>query len=345
VDIQTPSGGVILGRVAIRDTGAGPFLYFTTSNGRVGRIPVSGDSSIAAGAWLSEPLLLATDVAVTPAVTNDGLVYAAMADGATSAALYRLDAATGGDVVSQAIAATHVLSSPSVVDNNIYVGTDAGTYRILDTGSGFVVSTSAGGATSGSPFVHLNSPNGAAVYAVDNSGVVQARNATNFNPIAAFDGDGEAALGAAVQSSLFAMNNVLYVGGADNQVYAVNEADGSGAGPAGSYVFFNAGAGGAITGGVAVSPGGPSLNAADPGGLAVIFGSTNGRYYQVRASDPTVYRVWDAGVGTAAAGVFPDPSPINTAPSVDRATSTPGGTVATEFVGSDEGRLHRIPRF
>lgn len=348
VDLDMYAGGSILGRVAVRHLGDGWFIYFTTDNGRVGRIPISGDTSEEAGAWISAPLVSGTDIAVTPAVASvngDSYVYVAMGDGTNPASLFRLDALTGANLTQQSLApATSVQSSPSVVNNNIYVGTDAGTYRVLDSGGTFVVSTSAGLDTPGSPFVHLTGPNGPAMYVVDSSGTVFARNATNFAPIAAFDGDGEVALGATVRSSLFAWDNILYVGGMDNKVYAVKESDGSGAGPSG-YVFFNAGADGSIAGGVTISPGGPSVNAADPGGSTVVFATTNGRLYQVRASDPSIYRAYTAALPAISvpAGEYPVPVALPTTPSADAAMDGPNGATPVQFVGDTDGRIYRIP--
>jgi outer membrane protein assembly factor BamB len=225
--------------------------------------------------------------------------------------------------------ATVVRSSVVAYRGSLYVGTDAGTFRLTDDGGALTVQAHFGEATDGSGFVDITAPGSPTLYAVTSDGAVYARNAVNFTPVASFGADGEAALPAGddFSSSPYAVDGAVYVGGLSGKVYALRESDGQGAGPGGSPLFFDTGSGALSGGGVST---GLSAAPAPGSGWTIVFGARNGLYYQVRADDPATYRVTAMTNGIS--------RPFNTVPSVDADTMS-------EFIGSDDGRLYRIPRF
>lgn len=247
-------------------------------------------------------------------MVQDDVAYVAATNG-TDTMLSKVDAA--GNVASQGLVGANP-SAISVYGSSLFVGTNAGVYRV-QAGS-FIVGLCFGGPTTGSPFIS-NTAN--AVYAVSDDGKVYACSAATGSAMTSFGTNGVVDLGITVASgpkvkaSLFAYNGKLYIGGMDNKVYCLNTGTGAGAAPGGGRVFYDAGAGGSITGGVGVSPFGHTC---------LVFGSTNGSFHQVSLSDPSTNQAIDLK------------SPINTAPAVDRATQT-------VCITTEDGHVYRLPAF
>jgi outer membrane protein assembly factor BamB len=335
VDIRTLTGDAtanVLGRPTVRiaPNDTPPYLYFTTTTGRVGRMPLDGGST---GAWVSAPLVTATNVAVTPAV-SDAAVYVAMGDGATATA-FRLNMTTGVvDYTTPLTDAKTVVSSPAVYGDSIYVGTDAGIFRIHDDGTALTVQAGTTSNTSGSPFIDLAAPSGPTMYAADNAGTVYARNASNFVPDAGFNGGSVTLTNGTSTPTLstgpYVLNGKIYVGADDDKVYVLNELDGSGGADGGSMVFFDANALGVpLTGTWRITK---DVSAAPAAGTGwnIVFGNRGGMYYQVRETDPSDYHVTVLGDVNQFG--------IDTVPAIDRSTNS-------EFVGMDKGYLYKVPAF
>jgi outer membrane protein assembly factor BamB len=168
-----------------------------------------------------------------------------------------------------------------------------------------------------------------AVYVVTSDSQVVAADASTGTPSGGFDGDGVKALSPAttVVAAPYVYNNVVYVGGQNNKVYAVDASTGAGVGPAGADVLFNNTRPGAINGGVTVDPGAT-------GGAALIFGDSLGVFYRVKIADPAQYRAFQIGAYD-----------LDTAAGIDplSAVFAPNGT-DTVLNGSLNNRLFRYPR-
>jgi len=193
---------------------------------------------------------------------------------------------------------------------------------------GTIANTIATSASTGSPFVAstgtVANPNPSPrAYVVTDSGLVTCCNAFNGTINTEFGGTGTVDLGIIVGSgkkvsgNLFAYNNRIYIGGMDNKVYSLDSLTGSGAGPGGSKVFFDAGAGFSIVGSVAIDP-------CCKG--SIVFGSTDNSVYQVNLANPADYLATDFG------------SPFRTTPAIDR-------TSQTVHIGADGGFIYRLPSY
>jgi hypothetical protein len=327
VDIAaaTAPGVFVAGRPAVRDAGGAMAVFFTTSDGRVGRVGLDGRDL-----RLTPPLTTPdAPVDVTPAVANN-VAYVAMGNGA-GATMFRVNAVTMAVLPGAAPleGATSVRSSSLVYRGSLYVGTNAGIFRLTDDGGALTVQTNFGEATEGSAFVHVGAPVVPTLYAAGANGAVYARNAINFTPTASFGANGVASLVGEppVSAGPYVVDGTLYVGSTNGKVYALREADGGGAGPGGSQTFFDmnatALAGGGVSKGLSAAP-------ALDGGWNIVFGGVNGLYYQVRADNPATFRVTATTLATG--------RPFNSVPGVDTDT-------LAEFIGSDDGRVYRIPRF
>lgn len=283
----------------------------------------------------TSPLIAgATQVATTPAVVHDPggdmAIYVAMGNGADTAKVFRLIGITGAIADQSPNLGTDITSSPSVADGSVYIGVKGGAngaYRLSAANLGTPLNDYAAGKSSDAPPFVLSTSDGLQhAYIVSEDGVLYCVNPATGNLDTAFGTNGSVTLSqdATFTGGPFVYDGVVYIGGSDNKVYAVNAATGAPAGPGQSNVFFDAsqnGTTGSIVGGLSIAK--PAT-----GGAVIVFGSTNGRVYQVRTADPSFYQV-----------TLTDASPSNavtTAPTV-------APSLSSIFVGNDNGRLYRIP--
>jgi outer membrane protein assembly factor BamB len=319
-----------------RDNGAAVIVY-TTANGRVVRLDYGGGAQPAtvSNVFETPPLIAgAKGVATTPAVIDDGngglAIFVAIGNGVNSAKVFRLDGTTGVVEDESVNLGTDIKSSPSVAIGSIYVGATGGShgaYRLSTANLATPLNDYAPGKSSTAPPFILQTENGAQqAYLSSDDGVVYAVNPATGNPEGGFGRGGSVTLAEDVLFSggPFVADGVVYLGGSNNTVYALDASTGAGAGPQDSTVFFEAsadGSEGAITGGF-------SLTRPITGGTAIVFGSTNGRVYQVRTTDPEIYQVTLTDTSGANA--------VTTAPTV-------AASMFSIFVGNDNGRVFRVP--
>ncbi len=310
------SGAKIVGRPAIRMVPGAydpvPRLFFTTDNGYLFMMGLNGSPA-------ATPIVLtgATSVSTAPAVDAD--IFVAGTAG-TVARLWKVPLNLSGQTMVDLPGAS-VASSPSVFGNSVYVGTlgtGGSTCRVQATDLS-VQTAVAMEPTASSPFVASTSTI-PILYTATTGGKVYALNASTFAAKSDFGTAGVQTLTGSptVQSDIFAYNGKLYIGGMDNKVYCLNAGNGAGGGPAGSMVFFDAGATGSIPGGLAVNP---------IGRTSLVFGNSNGRLYNVKLSDPSEF-----------SSTWVSSSALTTAPTIDTANNS-------VLIGCDDGKLYRVPRF
>lgn len=308
----------LLGRPIRRPWLGAEKVFCVTDDGYVGCFGLDGATSF----FEQIPLNL-TAVSAVPMAQDDTL-WVAVWDGEDTYLVKR-----DSEGVSETTNLGPTTGEPgvlSVFGTSLFLGTTNGAYRVAPDGT--VTNTVASSASTGAPFVASTGttahPNPSPLaYVVTENGTVTCCSAINGTLQSGFGTAGVVDLGISVISgkkvsgSLFAYNGRIYIGGMDNKVYCLNAVTGSGAGPGGSMVFFDAGEGHSITGSVAIDPNGKGC---------LVFGSTNGMLYQVSLSDPADYKATDLA------------SPIRTTPAVDRGTQT----VA---IGADDGSIYQVPSY
>ena len=308
------AGTTVLSRPSVYSLNGSPTVLFTSNNGYLFGLDSTGTPAFT-------PVQLVTGettVSSSPMVFNNE-IWVPMKNG-SKVTLFKTDSSGTHAQSMDFTSDTDVKSSPSVFGPSAFIGTYGGVYRVASDLT--VNNTVASVGASGSPFI-ANTSTTPIAFTATVDGKVYAANATNGTALTSFGTGGVVDLGITVASgdkisgSLFAYNGKLYIPGMDNKVYCLNISNGSGGGSGGSVVFFEAGSTGAVAAGVAVDPSGSG---------SVVFGSTDGRFYQVRLSDPSVYKMTNLG------------SAVNTTPTVDR-------TNRLVLVGTDAGRVHKLPSF
>jgi hypothetical protein len=308
----------LLGRPIRRPWQGVEKVFCVTDDGYLGCFGLDGSTTF----FEKIPLSLSSVTAVPMA--QDDVLWVAVWDG-TDTWLVKRDTA-GSMTTTNMGPTTGEPGSLSVFGSSIFLGTTTGAYRVLADGT--IANTIATSASTGSPFVAstgtVANPNPSPrAYVVTDSGLVTCCNAFNGTINTEFGGTGTVDLGIIVGSgkkvsgNLFAYNNRIYIGGMDNKVYSLDSLTGSGAGPGGSKVFFDAGAGFSIVGSVAIDP-------CCKG--SIVFGSTDNSVYQVNLANPADYLATDFG------------SPFRTTPAIDR-------TSQTVHIGADGGFIYRLPSY
>lgn len=338
--IGDPNAGTpaLLGRPSVTIRHGAVVVLYTDAHGATFRVDY--DPSAQAGTsivFATPPLVpLATRASTTPAVVDDGsgnlAIFAALGNSRDAARVFRLNPLSGAVEDQSPSLGADITSSPSVINGSVYIGAKGGTngaYRLSATNLGTPLNDYAPGKSAGAPPFVLSTGAGLQrAYIVSEDGFLFCVNPATGNLDTGFGSGGSVRLSedATFTGGPFVYDNVVYVGGSDNIVYAVNATDGSPAGPGQSNVFFDAsqsGTPGSIVGGLSIVR--PST-----GGACIVFGSTNGRVYQVRTEDPSFYQVTLTDTSAENA--------VTTAPTVDPSLSS-------IFVGNDNGRVYRLPIF
>jgi hypothetical protein len=331
------SGAQILGRPLVRIEGGTPFVYVVTSNGYLFKVNATDGTQ----PWGAPALLLvtATTVSTTPAVFNTGdsslpaqdFVFVGAGDG-TNAYLYKVRASDGVLADTSISLGTDTKSSPAVGAGSVYIGVTGGAdgvLRLNPVDLEILTNLAAGKTASGAPFISATTDIGRpypVAYVSTDDGTIYAVNATTGALETTFGSGGSVALSITpatgltpLSSNLFVYGNVLYVGANDNKVYAVNSTTGA------VSTFFDAGGSQkAIKHGVAVDPGGSG----NTGNL--VFGSTDGCFYQIPLANPVAYSVFKVT----------DPAfyTVSTSPTIDLV----GGY---NLAGDDFSNVNIFPRF
>lgn len=331
------SGAQILGRPLVRIEGGTPFVYVVTSNGYLFKVNATDGTQ----PWAAPVQLLssATSVSTTPAVFNTGdsslpaqdFVFVGAGDG-TNAYLYKVRASDGVLADTSISLGTDTKSSPAVGAGSVYIGVTGGAdgvLRLNPVDLEILTNLAAGKTASGAPFISATTDIGRpypVAYVSTDDGTIYAANATTGALETTFGSGGSVALSITpatgltpLSSNLFVYGNVLYVGANDNKVYAVNSTTGA------VSTFFDAGGSQkAIKHGVAVDPGGSG----NTGNL--VFGSTDGCFYQIPLANPVAYSVFKVT----------DPAfyTVSTSPTIDLV----GGY---NLAGDDFSNVNIFPRF
>lgn len=337
----------ILGRPALRWVDGVLSLFFVTDDGYAFRVSPDDGSK----AWSVGPIVAgAANVRSTPAVTPGQLVgtlagsgqglimlgdvYIAAGTG-TGAYVVKLSSADGSTIATSASLGTDIQSSPAVDASGlgVFVGVTGGTDGALRLSTSDLTPLNqyaSGESVAASPFILFNGAHTQPTfYAVTNDGEVVSADATTGSPEAGFGTGGVKTLTPAttVVASPYVHDNVVYVAGQNNKIYAVNAATGAGAGPGGADLFFDNTRPGSVNGGVTVDPGASE-------GPALLFGDSLGVFYKVNVSDPAEYRAWQIGAYDLDTAVGIDPY---------SETGAPQGTDSV-FNGSVNNRVFQYPR-
>lgn len=334
----------ILGRVALRMADGSLRLFFVTNDAYAFCLNTDGSKVWSTGPLVPDATALNTAPAVLetddPAAENGVRDYVFIAAGngsANSAALLKLRADNGLLVRQSLPLGSDAKSSPAAAPSGVYVGVSGnafGAFRLDPVYLTVLAQIGAGTSTSSAPFVAGTTGSSFAfpvAYTGTDTGDLYAQNATNGTILDSFPLTLEA--GASLSSPFYYAGN-LYIGSSTNKLYKVTP------GTATSALFYDAGtipAGGgtgtsglttpgAITGGVAVDP------PAGTGPGAIVFGSTNGFFYEIPLN---------VGAVPTTAKVFGPISALNTAAAVD--TSVTG--VPAVAIGADDGNVYRFSRF
>lgn len=337
----------ILGRPALRVADGVLSLFFVTDDGYAFRVSPDDGSKV----WSVGPVVAgAANVQTTPAVyaTN---IAAAGADGGgtaiisdevfiaagtgTDAYVVKLGSADGLMLFTSASLGTDIKSSPAVdaAGLGVFVGVTGGTDGALRLNASDLTPLNqyaSGKSVAASPFILFNGAHPLPTfYAVTGDSEVVAADAVTGAAVSGFGTGGVKALSPAtnVVASPYVYNNVVYVAGQNNKVYAVDATTGAGVGAGGADVFFDNTRPGAINGGVTVDPGAT-------GGPALVFGDSFGVFYRVNIADPAQYRAWQIGAYDMATAASIDPL---------SAIFAPNGT-DTVFNGNVNNRVFQYPR-
>jgi outer membrane protein assembly factor BamB len=340
----------ILGRPALRVSNGVLSLFFVTDDGYAFRVNTDGTKAWSVGPVVAGAANVQTTPAVAPgevletvagspyagsaAVSISDSVFVAAGTG-TAAYVVKLSAANGATLQTSGSLGTDIKSSPAVdaAGLGVFVGVSGGSDGALRLSTSDLTPLNqyaTGKSAVAPPFILFGASHPIpAVYVVTSDSQVVAADASTGTPSGGFDGDGVKALSPAttVVAAPYVYNNVVYVGGQNNKVYAVDASTGAGVGPAGADVLFNNTRPGAINGGVTVDPGAT-------GGAALIFGDSLGVFYRVKIADPAQYRAFQIGAYD-----------LDTAAGIDplSAVFAPNGT-DTVLNGSLNNRLFRYPR-
>lgn len=334
----------VLGRVSLKMADGVLRLFFVTNDGYAFCLNLDGSK-----VWSTAPLVPgATTLGTTPAVleTDDSAAENGMRDyvfiaagngSANSAAVFKLRADNGAIARQSLPLGSDAKSSPAAAPSGVYVGmagNSFGAFRLDPVTLTVQAQIGAGTTTSSAPFVAGVTGSTYAfpvAYTATDAGDLYAQNAVNGTTLTGFPLTLEA--GASLCSPFY-YSGYLYIGSSTNKLYKVAPDTGT------STLFYDSGTipggggtgvsglttPGAITGGVAVDPpagGGPG---------AIIFGSSNGFFYEIPLN---------VGAIPTTAKVFGPISPLNTAAAVD--TSVTG--VPAVAIGADDGNVYRFSRF
>ncbi|VVB84120.1 Outer membrane protein assembly factor BamB [uncultured archaeon] len=150
---------------------------------------------------------------VSPSIAND-IVYV---PSSTDNYLYALNATDGTKIWNSSIEGIDLFSSPAVVNNIVYVGSeDYNVYAFNATNGTKIWNYTTGNKVTSSPAVVNN-----IVYVGSNDNNVYAFNATNGTKLWNYD------TGGVVSSSPAVANNLIFIGNQNNYFYALNITDGT----------------------------------------------------------------------------------------------------------------------